>query len=164
MIDIDRLSLTPTKTGRLLDVTRKFELLHFGFVAQWGTFRRAVATNRLLYHEDTSLPKQFLFYFWFSTIESCHVWILIRGHINHLCGHTPTDLRRGIPAPTTSIDDLTVTFTETPRKAAINSRYRSDRDARELEDMLEAQPQRLAMLGINTDSYNAIVWVTSQFL
>jgi hypothetical protein len=37
-IDIDDLSLTPTKTRRLLEITRKFGLLHFGYVAQWETF------------------------------------------------------------------------------------------------------------------------------
>jgi hypothetical protein len=36
------------------------------------------------------------------------------------------------------------------------------RDPRKLEDLLEAQPQRFAMLGINADSYNVIVWVTYQ--
>jgi hypothetical protein len=49
------------------------------------------------------------------------------------------------------------------RRSVINSRYQSSRDPRELEDWLEAQPQRFAMLGINTDSYNVVVWVTSQF-
>jgi hypothetical protein len=56
-IDIDGLSLTPTKTGLLPSIIRKFELLHFGYVAQWGTFRRAVTTNKLLCHEDTSFPR-----------------------------------------------------------------------------------------------------------
>jgi 8-oxo-dGTP pyrophosphatase MutT (NUDIX family) len=32
-IDMDGLSLTPTKTGRLFEIIRKFELLHFGYVA-----------------------------------------------------------------------------------------------------------------------------------
>jgi hypothetical protein len=75
----------------------------------------------------------------------------------------PTDLRMGIPAPTANFDGLTVTFTEMQRKAAINSPYQFDRDARELEDRLEAQPQRFAMLGINDDSNNLVVWVMSQF-
>jgi hypothetical protein len=29
--------------------------------------------------------------------------------------------------------------------------------------MLEAQPQRFVLLGITTDSYDAMIWVTSQF-
>jgi hypothetical protein len=37
-IDIDGLSLTPTKTGLLLSIIRIFELLHFGYVTQWRTF------------------------------------------------------------------------------------------------------------------------------
>jgi hypothetical protein len=47
-VDIDGISLTRTKIGRLHFVIRKFELLHFGYVAQWETFRRAVNTNQLL--------------------------------------------------------------------------------------------------------------------
>jgi hypothetical protein len=70
----------------------------------------------------------------------------------------------GSPTPTTNFVGLTTTLHETQRKAAINSPYHSDRDARELENWLEAQPQRFAVLGINADTYNVIVWVTSQFL
>jgi hypothetical protein len=69
----------------------------------------------------------------------------------------------GNPAPTTNFLGMTVTLTEMQRKAAINSRYKSCRGARELEAWLEAQPQRFAMLGVNTDSYSSVVWVTSQF-
>jgi hypothetical protein len=118
-IDIHGLSLTPTKSGRLHDVIRTFELLHFGYVAQWETYPQAVTTNQLLCHEGTSLPRQFLFYPRFSTIDNCHVWMLIRGHINRLCGETPTDLRMGVPAPTTKFDGLTVTVNKTERKAEI---------------------------------------------
>jgi hypothetical protein len=39
----------------------------------------------------------------------------------------------------------------------------SGRDANELEDWLEAQPQRFLMLGITADSYDSVIWVTSQF-
>jgi hypothetical protein len=60
-IDIDGLSLTPTKTELLPAIIRKFELLRFGYVAQWETFRRAVTTYHLLCHDDKSLPRQFLF-------------------------------------------------------------------------------------------------------
>jgi hypothetical protein len=49
--------------------------------------------------------------------------MLIRGYINQLCGHTPTDLRMGAPSPTTSFVGLPVTLTETQRKAAINSKF-----------------------------------------
>jgi hypothetical protein len=64
--------------------------------------------------------------------------MLIKSHINRVCGEKPTDLRMGVPAPTTNFTGLTVTLTETPRKAAINSRYQYGRDARELEDWFEA--------------------------
>jgi hypothetical protein len=80
-----------------------------------------------------------------------------------MCGETPTDLRMGVPAHTTNFACLSVTLTETQRKVAINSRYHSGRDPRELEDWLEAQPQRFAILRINVDSYNIVVCVTSQF-
>jgi hypothetical protein len=76
-IDIVGLSLTPTKIGLLLAIIRKFELLHFGYVAQWETFRRAVTTHQLLCHEDTFLPRQFMFYSRFSSVDSSHVWMLI---------------------------------------------------------------------------------------
>jgi hypothetical protein len=137
-IAIDGLSLTPTKVGRLHFVIRKFELPYFGSVAQWETFRRALTTNQLLCDEDKSISRQFLFYSRFSTANSGHVWMLIRGHINHLCGETPTHLRMGIPAPTTNFVGLTITLTKTQRKAASNSRYHSGHDARELEDWVEA--------------------------
>jgi hypothetical protein len=32
-----------------------------------------------------------------------------------------------------------------------------------LEDWLEAQPQRFLLLGIMADSYDSVIWVTSQF-
>jgi hypothetical protein len=107
------------------------------------------------------LPRQFLFYSRFSIVDFGHVWMLVRGHINRMCGETPTDLRMGVPAPRAKFVGLTVTLTKMQRKAAINSRYQSGRDARELEDWLEAKPQRFAMLGINADSYNVVAWVTS---
>jgi hypothetical protein len=89
--------------------------------------------------------------------------MLIKGYINQLCGETPTNSCMGVLAPTTHFIGLTVSLTETQRKAAINSMYQTYHDARELEDCLEAQPLRFAMLGINADPYNAIVWVTSKF-
>jgi hypothetical protein len=89
--------------------------------------------------------------------------MLIKGYINHLCGETPTDLRMGVPAPTTNSVGLSVTLIETPRKAAINSKFQSGREPRDLEDWLEAQPKRFAMLGITFDSYDAVVWVNAKF-
>jgi hypothetical protein len=87
--------------------------------------------------------------------------MLIKGYINYLCGKAATDLRMGVPAPATNFAGLSVTLTETHRKIAINFIYHTSRDARELEDRLEAQPQRFAMLRINADSHNVVVWVTS---
>jgi ADP-ribose pyrophosphatase YjhB (NUDIX family) len=41
-IDIDGLTLTPSKTILLKETQRKFELLHFGYAAQWEAFRGVV--------------------------------------------------------------------------------------------------------------------------
>jgi hypothetical protein len=80
-----------------------------------------------------------------------------------MCGETPTDLRVGSPMPTTNLVGLPVTLTETQRKASINSPFQSGENARNLEDWLEAHPQRFLLLGITDDSYNSVIWVTSQF-
>jgi hypothetical protein len=40
---------------------------------------------------------------------------------------------------------------------------RSGRFPRELEEWLEAQPQRFVLLGIIADSYDALIWVNAQF-
>jgi hypothetical protein len=122
-IDIDGLSLTLAKNGLLSALIRKYELLHFGYVTQWETFRRASITYHVLCHEDTSLPRQILFDSRFTIVDSSHVWMLIGGYINHLCGETPTDLRMGVSAPTTNFVGLSVTLTETQRKATINSPF-----------------------------------------
>jgi hypothetical protein len=47
-IDMDGLSLTPAKHGLLPTLKRKFELLHFGYVTQWETFRRVVYIHQVL--------------------------------------------------------------------------------------------------------------------
>jgi hypothetical protein len=99
----------------------------------------------------------------FSSVDSGHVWLLIRGYINQLSGQTPTDLRVGTPMPTTNSDGLPVTLTETQRKAKVNSPYQYGKDPCALEDWLEAQPQRFLLLGITVDSYDSVIWVTSQF-
>jgi hypothetical protein len=99
----------------------------------------------------------------FTSVDSGPVWLWIRGHINQLSGETPTDLRVGMPMPTQNLAGLPVTLTETQRKAAINSQLHNGQKANEQEDWLEAQPQRFLMLGISADSYDSVIWVTSQF-
>jgi hypothetical protein len=99
----------------------------------------------------------------FSSVDSDHVWLLIRGHINQLCGETPTDLRVGTPIPTTNLVGLPVTLTETQRKAYVSSPFQFGANARDLEDWLEARPQRFLLLGITADSYDSVIWGTSQF-
>jgi hypothetical protein len=56
-----------------------------------------------------------------------------------------------------------MTLTETQRKATVNSTFQSGENARNLEDWLEAQPRRFLLLGITADSYDSVIWVTSQF-
>jgi 8-oxo-dGTP pyrophosphatase MutT (NUDIX family) len=162
-LDISGLNLTLAKTGLLPAVKHKSELLHFGCVTQWETFRRAVYLSHALFHDDTTIPRHFFMYPRFSSVDSSPIWLLIRGYINRLCGETPTDLRVGMPMPTRNMVGLPVTLTETQLKAAINSPFQSSGNARELEDWLEAQPQRFLLLGIAADSYNSVIWVTSQF-
>jgi hypothetical protein len=144
-------------------VKHKSELFHFGYVTQWETFRRAVYQHNPVFHEDTTIPRQFFLLPRFSTVDVGYVWLLIRGHINQLFGEGPTDLRVGTPMPTRNLAGLPMTLTETQRKAAINSPYQYGNNARDLEDWLEAQPQRFLLLGITADSYDSVIWVTSQF-
>jgi hypothetical protein len=141
----------------------KSELLHFGYVTQWETFRRAVYSSQALFHDDTTIPRQFFMYPRFLSVDSGPVWLLIRGYINQLCGETPTDLRVETPTPTRNLDGLPVTLTETQRKAPINSPFQSGDNVRNLEVWLEAQPQRFLLLGITADSCDKVIWVTSQF-
>jgi hypothetical protein len=162
-LDIGGLTLTPAQTGLLPALKHKSELLHCGYVTQWETFRRVVYTSQALFHNDTTIPKQFFMYPRISSIDSGPVWLLIRCYINHLCGETPTDLRVRMPIPTRNLVGLPVTLTETQRKAAINSPFQSGSNARDLEDWLEAQPQRFLLLSITADSYDSEIWVTSQF-
>jgi 8-oxo-dGTP pyrophosphatase MutT (NUDIX family) len=102
-IDVGGLNFMPAKTGLLLAMKHMSELLHFGNATQWETFRRAVYTSQALFHDDTTIPRQFFMYPRFSSVDSGHVWLLIRGYINQLCKETPTDLRVGTPMPTTNL-------------------------------------------------------------
>jgi ADP-ribose pyrophosphatase YjhB (NUDIX family) len=65
-LNIDGLNLTPAKTGLLPVVKHKSELLHFGYVTQWEIFRRVVCTSQALFHDDTTIPRQFFMYSRFS--------------------------------------------------------------------------------------------------
>jgi hypothetical protein len=78
-LDIDGLNLRPAKTGLLSVMKHKSELLHFCYVTQWETFRCAVYTSHALFHDDTTIPRQFFMYPRFSSIDSGPVWLLIRG-------------------------------------------------------------------------------------
>jgi glyceraldehyde-3-phosphate dehydrogenase/erythrose-4-phosphate dehydrogenase len=69
----------------------------------------------------------------------------------------------GVPVPTTNFASVSVTLTEPQRKAAISAPCQDGQDARKLEEWIEMQPQRFLMMGINPDTYNVVVEVTSQF-
>jgi hypothetical protein len=69
----------------------------------------------------------------------------------------------GAAMPTTNFAGLLVTLTKTQRKATVNSPLQYGRFPRELEDWLEAQPQRFLLLGTTADSYDSVIWVTLQF-
>jgi ADP-ribose pyrophosphatase YjhB (NUDIX family) len=159
-IDVGGVNITPAKTCLLPVMKHKSDLLHFGYVTQWETFCRAVYTSQALFHDDTTIPRQFFMYPRFSSVDFGPVWLLIRGYINQLCGETSTDLLVGTHMPTTNLVGLNVTLTETQRKATINSPFQSDENGRNLEDWLEAQPKRFILLGITADS---VIWATSQF-
>jgi hypothetical protein len=85
------------------------------------------------------------------------------GHGNQLCGETPTDLRMLVQPLVINFVGLSVTINETQRNAAIQYVAQNGREARNIKDWLETQPQRFAMLGIIHVSYNAVMWATSEF-
>jgi hypothetical protein len=105
-IDIGCPTLTPATTGLLPALKQKTELLHFGYVTQWEIFCRAVYTPQALFYDNSSVPRQFFMYPRFTLLDYGLVWLLIRGCINQLCGHT---------------------LNETQRKAAVNSPLKSSR-------------------------------------
>jgi hypothetical protein len=81
-----------------------------------------VLSRKIYVYQDTLLSMQLFFHPRFTTAcDSRHVWMLLKGYINRMCGKTPTDLRMGIhPAPVTYFVGLSVTLNETQREAAIN--------------------------------------------
>jgi hypothetical protein len=119
---------------------RKYDLLHFGYVAQWESFRGDVISRQVFLQEESSLPKQLFFHPRFTASDCGRMWMLIKGYINQLCGETPSCLRMGVPAPKANFVGMSVTETETQRKAAINAPYQSRQEPRKLMDWLEMQP------------------------
>jgi ADP-ribose pyrophosphatase YjhB (NUDIX family) len=81
-IDVGGMNLTPAKTGLLPAMEHKSELFHFGYVTKRETFRRAVYTSQALFHDDTTIPRQFFMYPRFSSVDFGPVLLLIRGYIN----------------------------------------------------------------------------------
>jgi hypothetical protein len=62
-------------------------MLHFGYVAQWESFRGNVISRQIFVHEDLSLPKQLVFFHARFTVSDCGpMWMLIKGYIYELCG------------------------------------------------------------------------------
>jgi 8-oxo-dGTP pyrophosphatase MutT (NUDIX family) len=82
-IEIDGVKLTPLKTGLSKETQRKFELLHFGHVAQLEAFRSVVISKQLFAYDDTSLPRQLFFFTQCTASNSGHVWMLVKGYVKH---------------------------------------------------------------------------------
>jgi hypothetical protein len=134
-IDIDGHSLTRSTTRLLREAQRKHGLSHFDCVAQLESFRAAAISRQLFFHQKTSLPQFNSFSIPRFTVSDCGaMWMLIKGYINHLCGAAHTDLRMGVAAPTTNFFGLSVTQSETQRKATINAPYMACQDLRKPED------------------------------
>jgi hypothetical protein len=93
-----------------------------------------VISKQLFALDDTSSPRQLFFFTRFTAADFGLVWMLIQGYINQMCGETQTDLRMGIPVPTTNFAGMEVTMTETQSKAAINAPYQSRQYARKLDE------------------------------
>jgi hypothetical protein len=111
VVDTDGLSLTPSKIG--LVTQRKYELIHFGYMAQWESFRGATISRQLFLQEDTSSPRRLFYHPPFTASDYSLAWMLIKGYTCQLCGETPIDLRMGVPAPTTNYNGMSVTLTTT---------------------------------------------------
>jgi hypothetical protein len=54
-VELDGPSLTLSKVGLIKETQLKYELLHFGYLAQWKSFRGVVVSRQLFLQEDTSL-------------------------------------------------------------------------------------------------------------
>jgi hypothetical protein len=126
------LFITPSKSGSLVKETqRKFEQLQFGCVAEREGFRGVVISKHRFSHDDTSLPRQLVFFTRFMDADYGPVWMLIKDYINQLCRETPTHLRIGGPTPKTNFKGLEVTLTKTQCKVALNAAYQLWQDARQ---------------------------------
>jgi hypothetical protein len=69
-----------------------------------------VSSKHIFSHDDTSLPRQLFFFTRFTAANSNQMWMSIKGYINQLRGETPTNLRMGDLASTTSFAGLEVTM------------------------------------------------------
>jgi 8-oxo-dGTP pyrophosphatase MutT (NUDIX family) len=83
-VEIDGLTLTPSKILLLKETLRKFERLHFGYVAHWEAFRDVLIYRHVFAHDDTWLPRQLFFFTRFTVVDFGIVWMLIKGYINQL--------------------------------------------------------------------------------
>jgi hypothetical protein len=59
---IDGLTMMPYATGFVKESQRKYELLDFGYMAQWQPFRVVVFSRQIYVHQDASLPPMRLFF------------------------------------------------------------------------------------------------------
>jgi hypothetical protein len=72
-MDIDAFIFAEYGTGLVKETQREYELLQFGFVAEWQPFRVSVLSRQIYIHQDTSLPMQFFFRPSFMAVVHGHV-------------------------------------------------------------------------------------------
>jgi hypothetical protein len=72
---MEGLTLTPSITGIVKATRSKYELLHFGIVAQWQAFRSSVISYQIYLHRDTSLPKELVYAPQLIVVGSSPAWV-----------------------------------------------------------------------------------------
>jgi hypothetical protein len=98
----------------------------------------------------------------FSVSDFGSVWKQCVGFFNELVGEEPSALRMRVSPLATNFDGLPIFLTENQRKV-VRAPRPDGTNPRDLEDLLEFQPQRFLLLGLDPDTFNAVTWVTSQF-
>jgi hypothetical protein len=81
-VELDGLTLTPSKNGLLKETQREFELMTH--VAQWEAFTCAVISKYIFAHEDTSLPRHIYFFTIFTAADFGSIRMLIKGYMNEM--------------------------------------------------------------------------------
>jgi hypothetical protein len=62
-----------------METQRKFEMLRFGYFAQWEAFRGVIVISKQLFaHDDNSLLRQLFFFTRFIAADYGDMWMLIK--------------------------------------------------------------------------------------